>query len=401
MRFPQKKDWVMVFERKIAKYLSKHFDLSILSYSREFHQKPYHIDDMKVNIIPAFNIDEIFILTDKKFGFGALLLDSINDILKIFSTTIVLHKLNKKKKIDLIIVGTFFGWSLYSAFYAKLQGIPVVTQLSSYELYLDKKTDTSLRMKFIKHILTSLMALKLVDVVIPNSEDIAEKTIPRRYKNKVRVIPQGVDIKRFNRKLLNETVKKNQKDQRKLVVLNVGGLRAVKGWNHIIETAKILKSYNIEFQIVGGDDEFEEFNDRVRTSGLKNIKYLGEIDHDEIIKYYHNADIFFLPSLSEGLPNAMLEAAAMELALIGSGQGDTKKIIVEGKNGYFIKKPNAKFFAEKILYLYKNPGVLAKMKIEAREHIKQHFTIEKNLIKLVNIFHELTGSAGNPKKKSM
>jgi glycosyltransferase involved in cell wall biosynthesis len=108
-------------------------------------------------------------------------------------------------------------------------------------------------------------------------------------------------------------------------------------------------------------------------------------------EHYYNADIFFMPSLSEGLPNSMLEAAAMELALIGSGEGGARDIIVDGKNGYYVKDPEAELFAKKVLYLYEHPKLLKEMKKNARVHMRENFqwdSIADDFVKVLEEYKE-------------
>jgi glycosyltransferase involved in cell wall biosynthesis len=390
MRYPRNdKEFVRIYERKLVRYLKEHADLSILSWSLHRKEQPFEMDGFKIDMIPVIDYSRIQRLYDNKFGFGASFLDAINDMLKVWGTTYKIHKLHRKKPVDVILAASFSVSAFYPALISKLKRIPLVTQSFGFDVSVVDSIGYGQRSRLNRQRMLSSMALKAACAIAPNSKGLAEDTVLAEHMDKVKVVYHGVDTKEYNRNNLKPQASKSGTKKRKLTVLNVGGLRPVKGWRHIFDAAEKLKSYDIEFIIIGGDDELDEFNKLVKTAHLENIRYLGKVSHKELFEHYYNADVFFMPSLSEGLPNAMLEAAAMELALLGSGKGGIRDIIVNGKNGYFIREPDPEKFAEKILHLYNNPVLLGKMKKNARKHMKDKFKWETNVKELVNLFEEL------------
>jgi glycosyltransferase involved in cell wall biosynthesis len=235
----------------------------------------------------------------------------------------------------------------------------------------------------------SNMALKHSDLLMPNSQGLAEDTVLDKYREKVVVIHHGVDLDQYSLDSKKSGGRGRKESERELMVLNVGGLIKVKGWKYVVETAEKLKKYHIKFIIIGRNSDLKEYNKRISELKLDNIEFFDSPSHEILKKYYRNADIFFLPSLSEGLPNSMLEASAMENALIGSGKGGTRDIIVEGENGYYIREPSAEAFAEKILFLYKHPKELAKMKRRSRKLVGKQFSWEDNTKRMVAAFQKL------------
>lgn len=395
MRYPRKEsEYLRIFERKLVNYLKNVTDVSVLSWALSCDEKAYDLDGVRVDIIPCLDYTRIQRLYDKNAGFGAAVLDLVNDLFKIMNTVSRVHRLHKRKKIDVIISASFSMSAFYAILAAKLKRIPLVTQSFGYDVSVVPSIDYGARLKFNKEKLTSDLALKYSDLILPNSRGLAEDTVLKNYRKKVSVVYHGVDPDDYDRRTIGSRLKKQDRSKKRFMVLHVGGLQKVKGWSYIVDTADRLKEHDIEFILVGGrDDELGHYNKKVKKLGLKNIKYLGAVSHEDMMKYYYQADVFFLPSLSEGLPNSMLEAAAMELALIGSGEGGTRDIIDEGKNGYYIRDPDAGYFSEKILYLYNNPEILKKMKAYSRKVALKRFNwddIVKNLVKV------LKGLTNNP-----
>lgn len=395
MRYPRNdSDFNRIFERRLVRHLKKSIDLSIFSWSITYKEPSYKIDNMQIEIIPNISPVRINSMYKARLGPGAFLLDLINDFLKILRTVTKLHRLNKKKKVDVILAASFSVSAFYSLFPGKLKKIPVVTQCFGYDVNVVPEIGYGLRVKNDKNKIMSDIVLKKVDMLLPNSEGLVNDSVLAKYRDRARVIYHGVDTNEFSSKSVLNSNTAPVKTKNNLLVLNVGGLRAVKGWKYIVETASRLKKYDIEFVIVGGDDEFEKFEMMVKKLGLKNIRYEGKPSHDKLKRYYHDADVFFLPSLSEGFPNAMLEAGSMECALLGSGKGGTREIILEGKNGYYIRDPDPDVFAEKILYLNNNRKLLKDMKKQSRIYIKNNFTWEKMAEEMAKFFNELVKNPG-------
>jgi len=390
MRYPRhESEFVRIYERKLVKFLKEHVELSMFSWSLNFRERPYEMDGFSIEMIPVIDYGRIQRLYDNKFGFGAAVLDTVNDILKIWGTTVKIHRLNRKKKVDIILAASFSQSAVYPALIAKLKNIPLVTQSFGFDVSVVDSIGYGQRKKFNRQRWQSTLALKFACAIAPNSRGLAEDTVLAGYMDKVRVIYHGVDTGEYDPAKYRTAPAKGAKGRRMLRVLNVGGLRPVKGWRYILDVAEKLKDLDIEFVLIGGDDELGEFNRLVGKKRLKNIRYLGKVGHNELFEHYCRADIFFMPSLSEGLPNAMLEAAAMELALIGSGKGGIRDIIVDGRNGYYVPEPDSEIFAEKILELYNNPELLKRMQKHARVHMKKKFKWETNVKELVKLFNDL------------
>lgn len=153
--------------------------------------------------------------------------------------------------------------------------------------------------------------------------------------SKVSVMPNGVDFEQFNLDLDSSTIRRKLhiEDGQK-VLLFVGRLSLVKRVDMLIEVTKKLLSqgFNIKTVIVG-DGEFRDKYEKLATPIKGNVTFTGRIHHKELSKYYAIGDIFVLPSLSEGLPTVLLEAAAFAKPIVASKVGGIPDIIVHGHSG--------------------------------------------------------------------
>lgn len=100
--------------------------------------------------------------------------------------------------------------------------------------------------------------------------------------------------------------------------LTVGRLTERKGANTLIETAERLAKSGEPFRwYVAGEGPMRE-----QLAATPNVEPLGRVDHDTIADYYRAADLLVHPSLIDGLPNVLLEAAACGTASVARDVGD-------------------------------------------------------------------------------
>ncbi|AVR47265.1 glycosyl transferase family 1 [Christiangramia fulva] len=130
---------------------------------------------------------------------------------------------------------------------------------------------------------------------------------------------------------------------------NERNLILVKGYQGLhgraIEVLKALlpvKEKLREFEIVvfGADEEVFHFVRNSEINSWINFKVLGKVSHREVMKLMGLTKIFIGNSLSDGMPNTLLEAIVMEVFPIQSNPGRaTEEIITDGLNGLLINNP--------------------------------------------------------------
>ncbi|MEC7985499.1 MAG: glycosyltransferase family 4 protein [Myxococcota bacterium] len=105
-----------------------------------------------------------------------------------------------------------------------------------------------------------------------------------------------------------------------------------KGIDTVLKAAPHLRGI-VRFQFLAASNEVRE---RVQHLGLSDmIDVQGSLPRKDLKeKYYPEADIFLIPSHSEGFPNSMLEAMAAGLPVVGSPAGAIPEVIVPPKNGF-------------------------------------------------------------------
>jgi glycosyltransferase involved in cell wall biosynthesis len=203
------------------------------------------------------------------------------------------------------------------------------------------------RFKFIYAVLTPLIRIiwKRASSVIANSRGLQELALETSKKQKIEIIFNGIDIEEF---FPNEDMREKNR-----FVITLGGTRITtrKGINYLIDAIAILapKYPNILLRIMGDGDEKEALTNRVKKYNLdKYVEFVGRISRDRIVPYYQEASLFVLPSLNEGMSNAMLEALASGLPIVATRTGGTDELVIDGENGLIVEMKSTADLVDKI-----------------------------------------------------
>ena len=108
----------------------------------------------------------------------------------------------------------------------------------------------------------------------------------------------------------------------------------------------------VEFWMIGEGPEIEDLKIKIKDWKLEgNVKLLGQVPNAEIVKYFHAADVFLMPSREEGSPHVILEAMASGLPFVASDIGGIREIVPPELTDNLCKSEDADCFASKILLL--------------------------------------------------
>jgi len=83
---------------------------------------------------------------------------------------------------------------------------------------------------------------------------------------------------------------------------------------------------------------------------IDEVEVVGELNPDQLEKYYEKAQVFVMPSLFEPWGNVWIEARTYQLPCIGTNVGSIPYIVEEGKTGFVVQPKNPKEIAERLIY---------------------------------------------------
>jgi len=196
----------------------------------------------------------------------------------------------------------------------------------------------------------------------------------------IKAIVNGVDTERFfpNPEIKEEIRKKLGLKKGSFCIGTVGSLRPVKNQSLLVHACKpILPRFDqIEVLIVGEGPLKSQLIQEVKTLGLsEKIHFAG--GRPNIPEILNALDIFVLPSRSEGMPNAVLEAMACGVPAIATSVGGTAEIIEDGKNGILIASEDELHLTRALTELIQNHEKRHTIGIEGRGRVLSHFSLKK------------------------
>jgi len=165
-------------------------------------------------------------------------------------------------------------------------------------------------------------------------------------------------------------------------ILSIGRLTFQKGYLIGLLAIKELIAVfpNVKWHIVGDGPQKEELLIHIQNLGLSDHVILaGKKDRKEVLGFYEQTDIFFLPSVSEGIANVVLEAMSMELPVVSSDCSGMPEVITDALNGYLANNYDHKMMAEKLAMLCSDFEMRKKIGQMARQRIIEDYTLDRQI----------------------
>ena len=203
------------------------------------------------------------------------------------------------------------------------------------------------------------------------------------------MVPQ--DIKKF--KEADGTVIKKEllKNKEEKILLFVGRLVKQKNIPFLLTCfQKITKDFSNTRLVIIGEGEERILKDLAKKLNVENkVEWIKGVPYSRIPQYFKAADIFVLPSLYEGFPRVLMEAAMAGKPIVSTNVGGTEDIIKDGENGFIINQGNEENFVEKVLFLLKSSTIAQEMGKKGQELMESKFDPQKTLVKQIEIWNEL------------
>lgn len=210
--------------------------------------------------------------------------------------------------------------------------------------------------------------------------------------DKIEVLPLGVDIRNFNPNKKND-IRENLSIKEEKLILFVGRLDKLKGVDCLLMAIDIIRrSFKVfKLVIVGNGPELQNLKNLTEKLNLTDFTlFTGELKGNNLINWFIVADLFILPSFTEGRPMVIYEAMASGCPIIASNVGGIPEQVKDGYNGYLIKPGHKQMLADKIEFLLKNDDLIQKMGINSRKRvIEEKWTWEEYANRINNLYNKL------------
>ncbi len=166
-----------------------------------------------------------------------------------------------------------------------------------------------------------------------------------------------------------------------LRVIWLGQVNVRKGIHYLIEAARLMQKEKIHFDVVGPIGILPG----ALASAPKNMTFHGPVSRDLAAGWYKRADVFVLPTISDGFALAQLEALAHGLPVVTTHH--CARVVEDGKNGYVVPARDAQALADVLLHFVRRPGLASEMRCKCLEAAKE-YSIDSYGQRLVEIIQK-------------
>ena len=174
-------------------------------------------------------------------------------------------------------------------------------------------------------------------------------------------------------------------------ILYLGLITKAKG---IYDLLDVVNKHKTEFENkiilhIGGNGEAATLLHIIKENGLSQIvKFEGWVSGEKKVELLNNADVFILPSYTEGLPISILEAMSYRLPVISTPVGGIPEVIKDGENGFLFTPGDKDALYNAINNLVADKNQREDMGEKSYKRVQQHFPDKVAKI-LENIYTEL------------
>lgn len=303
-------------------------------------------------------------------------------------SSIELRRLIRSENVD--VVHTFFETAdLWGGVTARLSGAPVL---------LSSRRDMGI-LRLPKHAFAYRLVNPLFTRVIAVSDQVRKYCIEVDHirPDRVQTVYNGVELRPpclEDRSVVREGLGFGAFRE---VVLTIGNIRRVKGIDIFLRAAaQICKDHPSALFLVVGDNHepahFDELKKLAAELGLtKNVLFYGP--SEDVARLLASADVFCLPSRSEGFSNALIEAMAAGIPCVATRVGGNTEAIEDGSNGILVLPEDPQALSLAIAGLLDDPVRAEALGRRAIETVRARFTHAAMMNHMTGIYETLVAEA--------
>jgi glycosyltransferase involved in cell wall biosynthesis len=234
------------------------------------------------------------------------------------------------------------------------------------------------------------ISVRKADLLTCDAEHVKEAMIKLGAEaSKIHIIRFGIDTKRFSPGKTDEEIK-NKLGASNAIVISLRSLEPVYDVETLIKSIPLIikEIPETKFIIAGRGVQEEYLKELAKNLGVsKNIRFVGFLQNEEILKYLQISDVYVSTALSDaGLASSTAEAMACQLPVIITDSGENRKWIRSGENGFIVPVKNPQMLAEKIIYLLRNKDAREKFGNAGRKIIEKRDDYYREMEKMEGLY---------------
>ena len=286
-----------------------------------------------------------------------------------------------RQRIDLIHVNSYVPGN-YARLAAALMQVPIVID------HWHGFSRFSRKRRFICRFLA-----RFTDLSLAVSQGVKDYLVQEigLVPEKIRVVANGVDIAAIDAARPGDEMRRELGLPADAPVIGLVGRLDHWGKGHkelFAAMARLTARYPVQALIVGGGRREAEIKQAAIDLGLADaVHFLGS--RRDVPDLLHAMDIFVLPSYSEGLSLALMEAMAAGLAVVASAVGGNPELVADAETGLLIPPKDAEALAVALERLLADPTEAKAMGEKARQRVEENYSLDRLGREINEIYGEL------------
>jgi glycosyltransferase involved in cell wall biosynthesis len=293
-----------------------------------------------------------------------------------------INQVIKKRSIDILHTHDFRS-NIYGLICAKRMRLPLV---STCHGWISNNTKGKIYTAIDKYL------LRYHDRVIVVSEIMKDHLIKNGVKeDKIHVINNALVINDYVIDRNNNRFRKEfniSADKR--VIANIGRLSPEKKQDGFLKAAKYVADNNeyLVFVLIGIGPEEKRLKQLASDLGIKE-KVIFTGYRNDMVNIYNGTDLVVQSSITEGMPNIVLESLLMGVPVIATNVGGTSQIVKDGVHGTLIEPENIDALKSAMTDFTDNVEKYNHMAMMGRDHVIKNFNQNSRVEKLFNVYNRL------------
>ena len=235
-------------------------------------------------------------------------------------------------------------------------------------------------------------SLRFCDSVVTVCAEFATMLEGRGVRrDRISVVHNSVktDVDRSHANLSEETHRQWNVSHDERIVISVGRLSPEKGHSYLIDAVSTIVSTSPELKlkvlIAGGGPSEKKLKEQVSDKGLnQSVKLIGHCS--DLDGLFSIADLFVLPSLSEGSPNVLLESMAARVPIVATKVGGVTELVKNGESAILVPPGDSESLKTAILELLMNRSRAIQLASVAFENARLLFNASRRDELLLSIY---------------
>jgi glycosyltransferase involved in cell wall biosynthesis len=243
------------------------------------------------------------------------------------------------------------------------------------------------------------LATRAADRVVTNAQAIRDQLVreERLPEERIAVIPNGIDLARFDRQRRDPLQAPLPVDGSRIVIAHVANMNhPVKAQEDLLAALRPLvrRHPQVSLLLVGDGPRRPMLEALAHELGVARFAhFLGR--REDVPALLARAHIGVLCSLAEGLPNAIIEGMASRLPMVVTDAGGSRELVQHGVNGYLVPARVPEALGERLAHLVRSKALRERMGAAGRAFVERELGLER-LLRRHDALYRAVLASGTP-----